>query len=109
MASDEITAFLSEWAAAERAGDATALESLLTDDFMGVGPVGFMLSRKLWLDRYATKALAYEEFSLEETRIRRYGDTAVVIGRQNQRGNVKGQPVPTAARVTLVLVKQSDR
>ncbi len=38
---DSIQAFLDEWSAAEQAGDTERLEALLTDDFAGVGPLGF--------------------------------------------------------------------
>ncbi len=36
---------LTSWAEAEQRGDAGALDQLLTDDFVGIGPVGFTLVR----------------------------------------------------------------
>jgi len=48
---DSIRAFLQQWAAAERAGDATALGELLTEDFVGIGPVGFALPKAAWVGR----------------------------------------------------------
>ena len=44
---DSIQAFLDEWSAAEQAGDTERLEALLTDDFAGVGPLGFTLPRQV--------------------------------------------------------------
>ena len=41
---------LTSWVDAERRGDAHALDALLTDDFVGIGPVGFVLSKAAWVD-----------------------------------------------------------
>lgn len=103
---EEVAAFLAEWVRAERDGDATALDRLLVDDFQGVGPFGFTLSKSVWLERFAG-GLRYDEFSLDDTQVRSYGDTAVVVGQQNQRGSHQGNPVPEAARATLVLLNES--
>jgi ketosteroid isomerase-like protein len=105
--SEHIHAFLSQWTAAERAGDAETLATLLTDDFYGVGPLGFVLPRPAWLDRHH-QGLAYEQFGLEEIQIRLYGDVAVVTARNNTRGTYRGQPVPEALRVTLVILPNSE-
>jgi hypothetical protein len=44
-----IHSFLDEWSVAERAGDAGKLDSLLTEDIAGIGPVGFLLPKAEWL------------------------------------------------------------
>ena len=103
---EHIHAFLSQWTDAEHAGDAETLATLLTDDFSGVGPLGFVLPRPAWLDRYR-QGLAYEQFSLEEIQIRLYGDVAVVTARNNARGTYQGQPLPEALRATLVIASDS--
>ncbi len=100
-------AFLSEWTTAERAGDAETLATLLTDDFCGVGPLGFILPRPAWLDRHR-QGLSYEQFSLEEIQIRLYGDVAVVTARNSARGAYRGQPLPEALRATLVIASNSQ-
>jgi ketosteroid isomerase-like protein len=103
----DVQAFLSKWSAAERKGDRGALASLLTEEFVGVGPLGFILSKQAWLDRYDAQGLKYDKFDLEETQIHEYGDAAVVITRLNQTGTAMGQPIPTAARTTLMLVSRN--
>ena len=40
------------WAAAEQGNDAETLDGLLADDFLGVGPLGFVLGREQWLGRF---------------------------------------------------------
>ena len=75
---DDLEGFLTEWTAAERSGDAAALDKLLADDFAGVGPLGFTLSKQDWLDRHAAGDLKYRTFELADIAVRRYGDASSV-------------------------------
>ena len=103
----EIEGFLTEWTSAEQKGDAAALDKLLADDFTGVGPLGFTLSKQDWLDRHAAGDLKYRTFDLAEMAIRHYGDAAVVIARQSAAGAYRGHEVPGELRVTLVVADTS--
>jgi ketosteroid isomerase-like protein len=104
-----IDQFLSEWTTAEQRGDTGSLEVLLTDDFLGVGPLGFVLPKSGWLGRFSG-GLAYESFTLDETHARRHGEAAVVTARQTGRGTLQGRPLPVeAVRATLTLVNMKDR
>ncbi len=105
--SENIHAFLSQWTTAERAGGAETLATLLTNDFSGVGPLGFVLPRPAWLD-CDHQGLTYEQFSLEEIQIRLHADVAVVTARNNARGGYRGQPLPEALRATIVIVPKSE-
>ena len=101
---DSIDAFLGQWSAAEQAADTGRLETLLTDDFAGVGPLGFILPRQAWLTRHRSGDLRYDSFGLAEVQTRVYGQAAVVTARNDTRGSYQGHPVPEATRATLVLV-----
>jgi ketosteroid isomerase-like protein len=104
-----IDEFLTEWTNAERSSDTSNLESLLTDDFLGVGPLGFVLPKGAWLARFAG-GLAYETFELEEIQSRVHGDAAVITARQVGRGTHQGSPLPfDAVRATLTVLPHSER
>jgi ketosteroid isomerase-like protein len=100
--------FVEEWAVAEQRGDAAFLEGTLTDDFVGVGPLGFMLNKQQWLGRFAG-GLSYESFALEGVDVRLYGEAAVATGRQVQAGGFQGNDVGGEFRATLVLVERDGR
>lgn len=104
---EEVSRFLEEWTQAERQGDADQLQQQFDDDFVGVGPLGFVLSKQDWLMRFS-HGLIYDGFSLEGTQVRRESDTAIVVGTQNQSGSMQGNPLPfSSVRSTLVLRRRT--
>jgi ketosteroid isomerase-like protein len=94
------------WADAEREGDVNALASLLHDDFVGVGPRGFLLSNEQWIGRYASGDLVNEAFALEDLDVRQFGDAAIATGTQSQRTAWRGQSTAGRFRITLVLIRE---
>jgi hypothetical protein len=98
-----LTERLTAWAAAERSGDAAALDGLLHKDFRGVGPFGFVLDREQWLRRF-TDGLHYSAFDFApDFDVREVAGTAVVVGTQQQSGSYQGRPTDGSFRVTLIL------
>jgi ketosteroid isomerase-like protein len=106
---NEITTFLDQWTDAERAGDTAVLGRVLTDDFVGVGPLGFMLPKPAWLARREGGDLRYEAFGLEELDTRVHGDVALVTARHTAKGTYQGHPIPEATRATLTLVRDTGQ
>lgn len=95
------------WARAELAGDAVALDALAARDLHLVGPVGFVLDRSQWVNRYQQPGgLRLHSLEWTDTTVRRYGDTAVVIGVQTQQGSYGGNPADGRFRVTQVWVRE---
>ena len=102
-----------DWAAAELRGDTSFLGETLADDFVGVGPRGFMLTKDQWLSRHEAGSLRYEAFGLDEVQVRLFGDAAITVCRQSARGVYEGEngrfDLDDQFRATLVFVKQEGR
>jgi hypothetical protein len=106
MAHEQITDLVRRWVEAEVHDNADALESLLAADFVGVGPRGFVLTREQWLARYRSGGLHNDSFALEEPAVRLYGETAVVVGIQNQSVSFQGHDASGRFRATLICARQ---
>ena len=78
-ATNEVLDLVRAWAEAEQRNDAGALDGLLADDFVGVGPLGFVLDRQQWLDRFGD-GLENRSFAVQDPQVRDYGTAAVVVG-----------------------------
>jgi ketosteroid isomerase-like protein len=108
-AEQEVARLADVWATAELRADTAFLEQTLADDFIGVGPLGFMLNKQEWLARHQSGDLKYDALDLDEVTVRVYGETAVVIGRQVQSAAYRGNPIRAELRTTLVLVHQQGQ
>ncbi|WP_306362233.1 nuclear transport factor 2 family protein [Nocardia sp. CC227C] len=89
-----ITEIVERWRRAELAGDPDSLDALLADDFLGVGPMGWVRTKAQWLDKYRTGAVRNDAFELSDLHIRPLGSAALVV------------PLGSAA---LVVAHQSQR
>jgi uncharacterized protein (TIGR02246 family) len=104
----ELFDLVTRWARAEEANDAGALDRLLTADFVGVGPLGFVLGRDQWLARFGN-GLENRAFAVEDAQVRDYGDAAVVVGVLDQETSFRGGDNSGRFRITLVAVRPEDR
>jgi ketosteroid isomerase-like protein len=105
---DEVLDLVRRWAAAEEKNDAGLLDGLLADDFVGVGPFGFVLPRQQWLVRF-DNGLENRAFAVEDPQVRDYGTAAVVVGVQAQETSFQGNDNSGRFRLTLVAVRPADR
>jgi ketosteroid isomerase-like protein len=102
-----IQQLLEEWTEAERTTDAQRLAPLLTDDFVGIGPVGFVLTKPAWLSRFE-QGLHYEALALDDIAPRDYGDAIAVVARQHATGDHQGMPTPPDTRVGFIVARVRD-
>lgn len=94
------------WADAERRGDAEALEPLLADDFVLVGPLGFVLDKRQFLGSRLSGDLRHASFAWEDVNVRVHGDTAVAVGTQAQQSTYQGRDASGRFRVTQLAVRR---
>jgi len=99
---------IERWSDAERREDTTALAGLAADDFVGVGPLGFVLTREQWLGRFQG-GLHHTSFEVTDPQVRDYGTAAVVVAVQTQEATWQGRDASGRFRITLVAVRPADR
>ena len=101
----ELTKFEKEWSDAEVRGDRSALDAILTDGFVGVGPLGFVLTRAEWLDRHASGDLNYRSIDVDEIEVHPYGDAVLVTSVQSQDGSYQSHDIKGSFRTSQLMVR----
>jgi ketosteroid isomerase-like protein len=89
--------------------DAEAVGKFLADDWIIVDPDGGIIDKERFLGVIKSGALTHEMMESEDTRVRIYGDTAIVTALTTTRGKFSGQAFTTQERATDVFVKQNGR
>jgi ketosteroid isomerase-like protein len=105
---DGVLDLVERWAAAEQQNDADLLGGLLADDFVGVGPFGFVLTREQWLARFGN-GLVNRSFRIEDPQVRDYGTAAVVVAALAQEMSWQGDDNSGRYRITLVTARSPER
>lgn len=83
----EIRTLEHAWAAAEESADAETLDELTVPEFQLVGPLGFVLNRQQWGDRYRTGDLRTSSLDWQVESVTVYGEAAVTVGTHVQQAS----------------------
>jgi ketosteroid isomerase-like protein len=102
----ELEEFGKRWAEAELARDLTVLDALAHEDFKLVGPLGFVIDKTQWLDRYRSGDLVTSSLAWRDTEARVFGDCAVVVGVHDQEAAYRSRPNNGQFRATHILVRE---
>ena len=102
----EISELGKRWVEAELAGDTAAMDAVAHRDFLLVGPLGFILDKAQWLERYSSGAFVTSALDWRDTTVRVFGDCAVVIGVHDQEAAYRGQPNNGQFRATHILLRE---
>jgi hypothetical protein len=103
-ASTDVLDLLRRWAEAEEHNDAGALADVLAADFVGVGPVGFVLNRDQWLVRF-DNGLVNRAFTVEQPQVHDHEAAAVVVGALTQQTSFGGRDNSGRFRLTVTAVR----
>jgi len=96
--------------AALLAADVAELDALLAEDFLLVDVVGGgVIDRGVFISTIGSGLVRFDAIAVVERSTRRYGDTAVVVGRTQMAGALEGVPFEAASRYTHVFARGADR
>jgi hypothetical protein len=76
---------------AELHDDRDTLGELIDQEFLSIGPKGFLLDRQQWIDRH--EFFTYHKLDVSEVDIRHFADTAIVRAVQRNQATSHGHDV----------------
>ena len=91
------------------AGDAQALDHILTDDFILIDVMsGSEITKPDFLAFIGSGQIKFESVEPAENRVRHYQTTAIVTGRTQMKGRLGDAPFVASSRYTHVFVSQQN-
>ena len=96
------------WDAAIVRKDRAAIAANMADSFMQIGSDGRVADKAAFLEAIVSDKLVIEPYTVEEFRVRFYGDTALVTGRTDMHGSWDGKPFRSNYRFTDTYVREAD-
>jgi len=96
-----------EWTDAYVKRDAATLDRLLASDFMDIDPEGKTQNKTEYINLAKNPVGTFESITIEDTKVRVYGNTVVSSGRYMIKGSDRAQG--EWFRYTAVYVKQQGR
>ena len=106
---EEVLRLEKEFSQAIVKNDAEAVGRFLADDWIIIDPDGGIIDKASFLGVIKSGALTHEMMESDDTRVRIYGNTAIVTALTTTKGKFSGQVFTTQERATDVFVKQNGR
>jgi ketosteroid isomerase-like protein len=103
---DVIRALEERWDTANLKGDAAALETLFSDDFISTDSEGRVRTKAVIVGAVKAKNIKYDSASTEDVKVILHGDAAVVSGIWRGKYTYQGKLVNLVERFTNFYVKQ---
>ena len=88
---------------------AESIGRFVSDDWVIIGPEGNVIDKLRFLEVIRTGDLEHESMESEESRVRVYGDAAIITALSRSKGQYKGQSFSTHERSTSVYSKMGGR
>ena len=84
-------------------------EHTLSDDYVGIGPLGQISTKEETINARKTNQLRYDAMDISDMVVRVYGSTAIVTARANVKGKDLGQDFSGPYRYTRVWLKHKGQ
>jgi len=98
----QITALEQEWQKAVLTDDITAMDKLLSDDYLGITATGEVLTKAQQLDHMGERKLMITKLDTSETKIKLIGNIAIVTCLAQVEGTSDDEPLHGAYRYTRI-------
>ncbi|HYP01723.1 MAG TPA: nuclear transport factor 2 family protein [Pyrinomonadaceae bacterium] len=89
--------------------DRETVEAILDDDWSVIDPAGRILTKSQVMAEFESGVRKMESGTIDEVKVRSFGNFAVVTGRTTAAGNYQGASFSVQLRFTDVCVKRGDR
>jgi ketosteroid isomerase-like protein len=96
------------WDAAIIRKDRAAIEANMADSFFQIGSDGETADKARFLQGITSDKLVIEPYTVEDFRVRFYGDTALITGDTDMHGSWDGKPFHSHYRFTDTYVREAD-
>ncbi|ABK97784.1 nuclear transport factor 2 family protein [Pelobacter propionicus] len=105
ISESESLAAAQAWAAALGRPDIAGLDELLHVDYMHIHATSMVESKAKFIGALKEGARRYEPFTIEDTRVRVFGDSAVVTGKFALKATMREKVIERINRFSLVIIK----
>jgi ketosteroid isomerase-like protein len=96
------------WDAAIIRKDRAAIAANMSESFQQIGSDGALADKAKFLEGITSDKLVIAPYTVEEFRVRWYGDTALVSGRTDMHGSWDGKEFRSHYRFTDTYVREAD-
>ena len=96
------------WDAAIVRKDREAIAANMSESFMQIGSDGATADKPKFLEGITSDKLVIAPYTVEEFRVRFYGDTALITGSTDMHGSWDGKPFRSHYRFTDTYVREAD-
>lgn len=102
LVKEQIEDLEEQWRKATVAGDAAAMDKLLSDDFVGINWTGQVNNKAMQLDRIRNRTVVVETLELSDIKIKVVGTIAIVTCRATVNGTSDEGPINGDFRYTRI-------
>ena len=90
-------------------GDRAAVDAILAHDWSVIDMTGHVLTKEQVMKEFSSGDRRIESGSIDDLKVREFGEIAVVTGRSELTGSYRGNRVTVAQRFTDVFAKRDGR